>query len=35
MAFVVFSLYNVVIGLSARYETQSAFNRDIFTIDTS
>lgn len=30
MAFVVFSLYNVVIGLSARYETQSAFNRDIF-----
>jgi P-type Ca2+ transporter type 2C len=29
MAFVVFSLFNVVIGLSARSETQSAFNRDI------
>jgi Ca2+-transporting ATPase len=30
MAFVVFSLFNIVIGLSARSETGSAFNRDIF-----
>ena len=29
MAFVVFSLYNVITGLSARSETGSAFNRDI------
>ena len=29
MAFVVFSLFNVVIGLSCRSETRSAFNRDI------
>jgi Ca2+-transporting ATPase len=31
MGFVVFSLYSVVIGLSARNETGSAFNRDIFS----
>ena len=31
MAFVVFSLYNVVIGLSSRSETGSAFNRDILS----
>jgi Ca2+-transporting ATPase len=30
MAFVVFSLFNVIIALSARSETGSAFNRDIF-----
>jgi Ca2+-transporting ATPase len=30
MAFVVFSLFNIVIALSARSETGSAFNRDIF-----
>jgi Ca2+-transporting ATPase len=29
MGFVVFSLFNVVIGLAARSETQSVFNRDI------
>ena len=31
MAFVIFSLFNVVIGLSARSETQTAFNRDNFS----
>ena len=31
MAFVVFSLFNVVIGLSCRSETGSAFNRDILS----
>jgi Ca2+-transporting ATPase len=31
MGFVVFSLYQVVTGLSARNETHSAFNRDIFS----
>jgi P-type Ca2+ transporter type 2C len=31
MALVVFSLFSVVIGLSARSETASAFNRDIFS----
>ena len=31
MAFVVFSLFNVIIALSARSETGSAFNRDIFS----
>jgi Ca2+-transporting ATPase len=30
MAFVVFSLFNIIIALSARSETGSAFNRDIF-----
>jgi Ca2+-transporting ATPase len=30
MAFVVFSLFNVIVALSARSETGSAFNRDIF-----
>jgi P-type Ca2+ transporter type 2C len=30
MAFVVFSLFNIVIALSARSETRSAFNQDIF-----
>ncbi len=29
MAFVVFSLFNVIIGLSCRSETRSAFNRDV------
>src|SRR5512136_2314746 len=29
MAFVVFSLFNVIIGLSCRSETASAFNRDV------
>jgi Ca2+-transporting ATPase len=29
MAFVVFSLFNIVIALSARNETATAFNRDI------
>jgi Ca2+-transporting ATPase len=31
MGFVVFSLFSVVIGLSCRSETGSAFNRDIFS----
>jgi Ca2+-transporting ATPase len=31
MGFVVFSLYQVITGLSARNETHSAFNRDIFS----
>jgi Ca2+-transporting ATPase len=31
MAFVAFSLFNVVIGLSCRSETHSAFNRDILS----
>jgi P-type Ca2+ transporter type 2C len=31
MAFVVFSLFNVIIGLADRSETQSAFNRDILS----
>jgi P-type Ca2+ transporter type 2C len=31
MGFVVFSLFNVVIGLSCRSETNSAFNRDILS----
>jgi Ca2+-transporting ATPase len=31
MGFVVFSLFSVVIGLSCRSETASAFNRDIFS----
>jgi Ca2+-transporting ATPase len=31
MAFVVFSLFSIVIGLSCRSETGSAFNRDIFS----
>jgi len=31
LAFVVFSLFSVVIGLSCRSETHSAFNRDIFS----
>jgi Ca2+-transporting ATPase len=31
LAFVVFSLFSVVIGLSCRSETGSAFNRDIFS----
>jgi P-type Ca2+ transporter type 2C len=31
MGFVVFSLYQVITGLSARSETGSAFNRDIFS----
>ena len=31
MGFVVFSLFNVVIGLSCRSETDSAFNRDILS----
>jgi Ca2+-transporting ATPase len=31
MAFVVFSLFNVVTALSSRSETASAFNRDIFS----
>jgi Ca2+-transporting ATPase len=31
LGFVVFSLFSVVIGLSCRSETQSAFNRDIFS----
>ncbi|NJN84932.1 MAG: cation-translocating P-type ATPase, partial [Caldilineaceae bacterium] len=30
MGFVAFALLSVVMGLSARYETQTAFNRDIF-----
>ena len=31
MGFVAFSLYQVITGLSARNETASAFNRDIFS----
>jgi Ca2+-transporting ATPase len=31
LGFVVFSLFSVVVGLSCRNETQSAFNRDIFS----
>jgi Ca2+-transporting ATPase len=31
MGFVVFSLFNIVIGLSSRSETNSAFNRDILS----
>ncbi len=31
MAFVVFSLFNIVIGLSCRSETESAFNREILS----
>lgn len=31
MAFVVFSLFNIVVALSVRSETESAFNRDIFS----
>ena len=31
MGFVVFSLFNIVIGLSCRSETDSAFNRDILS----
>ena len=31
MGFVVFSLYQVITGLSARNETGSAFNRDVFS----
>jgi Ca2+-transporting ATPase len=31
MGFVVFSLFNVAIGLSARYEKLSIFNRDILS----
>ena len=31
LGFVVFSLFSIVVGLSCRNETQSAFNRDIFS----
>ena len=31
MGFVVFSLFSIVVGLSCRNETGSAFNRDIFS----
>jgi Ca2+-transporting ATPase len=31
MAFVVFSLFNIIVGLSARSETGSAFSRDILS----
>jgi Ca2+-transporting ATPase len=31
MGFVVFSLFSIVVGLSCRNETHSAFNRDIFS----
>ena len=31
MGFVVFALFNVVVALSCRSETNSAFNRDIFS----
>ena len=31
MGFVVFSLFNIIMGLSSRTETGTVFNRDIFT----